>query len=78
MRIISAISGSPSMSKEEVDTFFERRLNFQLGTMDEKGDPNIQPVWFDYDKDREKLLVITPTIAKKVQNIKAKPQVYFL
>jgi hypothetical protein len=28
-------------------------------------------------KDREKLLVITPRIAKKVQNIKAKPEVYF-
>ncbi len=77
MRIISAISGTPSMSKEEVDTFLERRLNLQLGTIDEKGDPNIQPVWFDYDKDREKLLVITPRIAKKVQNIKAKPEVYF-
>lgn len=47
------ISGTPSMSKEQVDTFLERRLNLQLGTMDEKGDPNIQPVWFDYDKDRE-------------------------
>ena len=71
------ISGTPSVSKEEVDTFLERRLNLQLGTIDEKGDPNIQPVWFDYDKDREKLLVITPRIAKKVQNIKAKPEVYF-
>jgi general stress protein 26 len=77
MRIISAISGTPSMSKEEVDTFLERRLNLQLITIDEKGDPNIQPVWFDYDKDREKLLIITPKIAKKVQNIKAKPEVYY-
>ena len=77
MRLISAISGTPSMSKEEVDTFLERRLNLQLGTIDEKGDPNIQPVWFDYDEDREKLLVITPKIAKKVENIKAKPEVYF-
>jgi general stress protein 26 len=65
------------MGKEEVDTFLERRLNLQLGTIDEKGDPNIQPVWFDYDKDREKLLIITPKIAKKVENIKAKPGVYF-
>lgn len=71
MRIISAISGTPCMSKEEVDTFLERKLNLQLGTIDENGDPNIQPVWFDYDKDREKLLIITPKIAKKVQNIKA-------
>jgi general stress protein 26 len=77
MRIISAISGTTSMSKEEVDKFLEKRLNLQLGTIDENGDPNIQPVWFDYDKNREKLLIITPKAAKKVENIKAKPEVYF-
>lgn len=37
MRIISAISGTPPMSEDEVDTFLERRLNLQLGTIDEKG-----------------------------------------
>lgn len=77
MRIISAISGTPSMSKEEVDTFLERKLNLQLGTIDENGDPNIQPVWFDYDKDREKLLIITPKIAKKVQNISITWSIFF-
>jgi general stress protein 26 len=77
MRIISAISGTPSLSKEEVDSFLERKLNLQIGTIDEKGDPNIQPVWFDYDKDREKFLIITPKIAKKVQNLRNKPNVYF-
>jgi general stress protein 26 len=77
MRIISAISGTTSMSKEEVDRFLEKKLNLQLGTIDENGDPNIQPVWFDYDKNREKLLIITPKAAKKVENIKAKPEVYF-
>ena len=77
MRIISAISGTTSMSKEEVDKFLEKKLNLQLGTIDENGDPNIQPVWFDYDKNREKLLIITPKAAKKVENIKAKPEVYF-
>ena len=65
------------MSKEEVDKFLEKRLNLQFGTIDENGDPNIQPVWFDYDKNREKLLIITPKAAKKVENIKAKPEVYF-
>jgi hypothetical protein len=40
-------------------------LNLQIGTIDEEGDPNIQPVWFYYDKDREKLLIITPKVTKK-------------
>jgi general stress protein 26 len=42
-----------------------------------KGDPNIQPVWFDYDKDREKLLIITPKVARKVENLRSKLDVYF-
>jgi nitroimidazol reductase NimA-like FMN-containing flavoprotein (pyridoxamine 5'-phosphate oxidase superfamily) len=77
MKIISAIKGTPSMSKEEVDKFFENKLNLQIGTIDDDGDPNIQPVWFNYDKDREKLLIITPKAAKKIQNLRKKPNVYF-
>lgn len=26
-----------------------------VATVDEEGDPNIQPVWFYYDKERKKL-----------------------
>lgn len=43
MKIISTITGTPSMSKE-VDAFLESKLNLQIGTID----------WFNYDKDREK------------------------
>jgi hypothetical protein len=25
----------------------------QIGTIDDEGDPNIHPVWFNYDRDRE-------------------------
>jgi nitroimidazol reductase NimA-like FMN-containing flavoprotein (pyridoxamine 5'-phosphate oxidase superfamily) len=77
VRIISAISGAPSMNKEEVNKFLESKLLLQIGTIDEEGDPNINPVWFDYEIDREKLLVITPKITKKVKNIRSKPIVYF-
>jgi hypothetical protein len=52
MKVISAITGTSSMSKEEVDTFLENKLNLQLGSIDDDGDPNIQPVWFNYDNDR--------------------------
>ena len=77
MKIINAIISSPSMSKEEVDTFFEKKLNLQIGIIDDKGDPNIHPVWFNYDKDREKFLIITPIATKKIKNLLNKPNVYF-
>lgn len=77
VNIISAISGTPSMSKEEVDIFLESKLNLQIGTIDDDGDPNIQPVWFDYDREKEKLLIITPKVAKKIKNLRSKPIVYF-
>jgi nitroimidazol reductase NimA-like FMN-containing flavoprotein (pyridoxamine 5'-phosphate oxidase superfamily) len=77
MKIISAIISSPSMSKEEVDTFLEKKLNLQIGTIDDKGDSNIHPVWFNYDKDREKFLIITPIATKKIKNLLNKPNVYF-
>ena len=35
-------------SKEEVDRFLESKLNLQIVTIDEEGDPSIQPVWFWY------------------------------
>jgi len=41
MKIISAITSTPSMSKEEVDAFLESKLNLQIGTIDDDGDPNI-------------------------------------
>ena len=65
------------MSKEDVNNFLESKLLLQTGTIDDEGDPNIQPVWFDYDKDSEKLLIITPKIAKKIRNLRTKPNVYF-
>ena len=77
MKIISAISGIPSMSEEQVGRFLENKLNLQFGTNDEEGDPNIQPVWFDYDKEREKLMIITAKMTKKVQNLRSRPNVYF-
>jgi general stress protein 26 len=77
VKIISAIPGTPSMNKDEVDIYLESKLLLQIGTIDDEGDPNIQPVWFDYDKDREKLLIITPKKAKKVENLRTKSNVYF-
>ena len=68
---------TPAMNEQEVVNFLQSKLNLQLATIDESGDPNIQPVWFDYEKDSEKLYVMTPKMSNKVRNIRNKPNVYF-
>jgi general stress protein 26 len=77
MKIIGATSEIPSMTKEEADKFLESKLNLQLATIDEQGNPNIQPVWFYYDKDVEKLWINTSKFAKKTQNILKRSTIYF-
>lgn len=77
MKIIQATSEIPSMTREEVDRILESKLYLRLATMDEQGWPNIHPVWFYYDKNKEKLLLTTSKLAKKTQNVRNKPSVYF-
>jgi hypothetical protein len=50
MKIVNATSEVPGMNKEEAERFLESKLNLQLATTDDQGEPNIQPVWFYYDK----------------------------
>ena len=77
MKIISAIATAPPMTEEEIDRFLESKLNLQLASIDKKGDPIIQPIWFSYDKSLQKIFVMTPKMSKKIQNIRNKPNVYF-
>jgi PPOX class probable F420-dependent enzyme len=77
MKIVAATPVIPSMTREEAERFLESKLNLQLATLDEQGEPNIQPVWFYYDQNREKLTITTSKSAKKTQNLRNKPAVYF-
>jgi len=77
MKITGAMGSAYSMTEEEVDRFLESKLNLQLATIDGMGDPNIQPVWFEYDKDKKKLFIMTPKASKKAQNIRRKSNIYF-
>jgi len=77
MKIITATTETPGMTKKEIDRFLESKLMLQISTIDEKDEPNIQPVWFYYDKNREKLLVTTSKISKKTKNLRNKPILYF-
>lgn len=77
MKITGAMGSAYSMTEEEVDKFLENKLNLQLATIDELGDPGIQPVWFEYDKDKKSLFIMTPKTSKKAQNIRRKSKIYF-
>ena len=77
MKVIDATSAIPGMTKEEAERFLESKLNLQIATIDEQGEPNIQPVWFYYDKNTEKLIITTSKSAKKTRNLRNKPSVYF-
>src|SRR5215212_8164750 len=77
MKIFDATSGIPGMTREEAERFLESKLNLHIASIDEKGEPNIQPVWFFYDKDQGKLLITTSKLAKKTENLRNKPTIYF-
>jgi general stress protein 26 len=77
MKVVNATYEIPGMTKEEAERFLESKLNLQIATIDEQGEPNIQPVWFYYDKDAGKLLITTSKLAKKTQNLRRKPTIYF-
>ena|SRR5918995_4266615 len=77
---IEIMSGMRSpITETEIEKFLESsRLNIQLATIDENGYPNIQPTWFYYDRDAEKIYVATQKTTKKVQNMKRNPdKIYF-
>jgi PPOX class probable F420-dependent enzyme len=77
MKIINAIAGMGALTQPEIDRFLESRLNVHLATIDEMGDPNIQPVWFYYDRNVNELYAITGKMTKKVQNVRSRPTIYF-
>lgn len=77
MKVVNATHEIPGMTIEEAERFLKSKLNLQLATIDEKGEPNIQPVWFYYDKDQGRLLFTTSKLAKKTQNLRGKPNIHF-
>ena len=76
-KIISAIPGV-STTETEIERFLESNLNLQLATLEEDNYPNINQVWFYYDKDSGKIYATTHKESRKVQNIRRNPdKIYF-
>jgi nitroimidazol reductase NimA-like FMN-containing flavoprotein (pyridoxamine 5'-phosphate oxidase superfamily) len=65
-----------ALTEHEIIEFLTiSKKNLQLGTIDEKNEPNIHPVWFLYEN--KKIYISTETKSKKVKNIKKNNTVYF-
>ncbi len=79
MKVVQALPDMPKpVTEEEVDRFLQNKLNMQLATIDGEGYPMIQPVWFIYDKNANKIFTGTQKTTRKVQSIRKNPdKVYF-
>lgn len=77
MKIVHASPGFGSKFTEEQALAFlsNAKLNLLLGTIDDKGDPNVHPVWCLYENG--KLYVETAKTSKKATNITNHNLIYF-
>lgn len=77
MKIIHASPGFGSaMSESQTMEFLTKsKLNLLLGTIDQKGQPNVHPVWYLYENG--KLYLETSKTARKAQNVHKNNNVYF-
>jgi len=66
------------MTEVEINSFLQKKMNLRVATVDEKGDPNIQPVWFYHDEANEKIFFASHKNSIKIQNMRKKSTVYFI
>jgi hypothetical protein len=79
VKVISAhkepLGGSPPMTEEDVKNFLTNnngRLLIHMGTIDEKGEPNVFPTGYYFDRDSDKIYITTPKKSKKISNLRLK------
>ena len=79
MRIFNASPGfGAPLTEEEVKDFLTNsKLNVHLGTVDEKGDSNIHPVWYYFDNSNNKLYTETSKSSKKTDNLRRNNTIYY-
>jgi nitroimidazol reductase NimA-like FMN-containing flavoprotein (pyridoxamine 5'-phosphate oxidase superfamily) len=65
------------MDEKAVKEFLKSKMNLQIATIDNNGDPVIQPVWYFYDQNADKLYINTSRESQKVKNMGRKDMVYF-
>jgi len=63
------------MTEEYVKNFLTNnngRLLIHMGTIDEKGEPNVFPTGYYFDKEADKIYITTPKKSKKISNLRLK------
>ena len=70
---------SQPMTEDEVISFLTSgRRNIYIGTLDEKREPNIHPVWHYFDSSKQKFYIETSKYSKKKKNLENNEMIYFL
>ena len=83
VRVIDAEPGiSSPMTEEEAKDFMANingnfRLLVYLGMVDDKGEPNVTPTGYYFDKNRNKIYITTGKNSKKVHNLRTTNNVLF-
>jgi nitroimidazol reductase NimA-like FMN-containing flavoprotein (pyridoxamine 5'-phosphate oxidase superfamily) len=78
VKIIHATPMGSIMSEGEVREFLSSGItNLQLATVDKRGEPVIQPVWYYYDETAGRIYINTYRDSIKAQNIRRKNAIYF-
>ena len=73
MRILNASPGfGTELTEEEIRNFLgNSKLNIHIGTIDNKGDPNIHPTWYYFDATNNRFYI------EKIENLNTKNIVYY-
>ncbi len=61
------------MTEEDVKNFLTNnsgRLLIHIGIVDEKGEPNVFPTGYYFDRNLDKIYIATPKRSKKVSNLR--------
>ncbi len=79
MRILNGSPGfGTQLAEEEIKNFLgNSKLNIHIGTIDNKGDPNIHPTWYYFDATNNKLYIETYKESKKIENLNTRNTVYY-
>jgi general stress protein 26 len=67
----------PMTEKESKDFLESKDLLIHIGTVDEKGEPNVTPAVYYFDRDSDKIYITTQKNSKKVNNLRRKNTIYF-
>jgi general stress protein 26 len=67
----------PMTEKESKDFLENKDLLIHIGTVDEKGEPNVTPAVYYFDRDSDKIYITIQKNSKKVNNLRRKNTIYF-